>query len=480
MLMGKRINGGYFMEFSLTELVAILIKRYVFIITCSVAGLFVFFMVSKFIINPSYTASVQMYVYTNETTTSANLNELNYAQKIVATYINFLQTNVFYKQVSEEGDLKYSPDELKKMTSIGVVNNTEIFRISVTTNDPNDSFKIAETMQHVAPGLIRKIKSSAEISVVDPVVLPTRQSSPNVLLNTAIGGFLGFVFSVLLSLLLEIFDIKVKGQEDLLKKYQLPILGSIPSFESNHKATPKLKRFIYKVTKKKNQVNIEDKSEDTNFVLTEAYKSLRTNLRFTVRSDSCKKIIVSSPIPREGKSTTSTNLAIAIAQTGAKVLLMDCDLRKGRLHTFFSLKNTAGISDTLSGMADVRDIIRPTNHLNLHVITLGQIPPNPAELLGSMQMEELISILDKEYDYILIDTPPVNIVSDCLSLVKLVDGVIVVVRENITTHPNITNALSKFELAKANLLGFVINGVELNQGKSMSHYYYYNSNNEND
>jgi polysaccharide biosynthesis transport protein len=476
------------MEFSLTELVAIVIKRFVFIITCTVAGLFSFFIVSKFIISPSFTASVQMYVYTNETATSANLNELNYAQKVVATYISFLQTNVFYKQVSEESNLKYTPDELKKMTSIGVVNNTEIFRISVTTNDPNDSFKIAETMQHVAPDLIRKIKSSAEISVVDPVVLPTNQSSPNVLLNTAVGGFLGLVFSIILSLLLEILDIKVKSQEELLKRYQLPILGAIPSFESNHKTTPKLKRFIYKITKRKNQVNIDkneddnkdDNIDDTNFALIEAYKSLRTNLRFTVRSDSCKKIIVSSPIPREGKSTTSTNLAIGIAQTGAKVLLMDCDLRKGRLHTFFSLKNTAGVSDTLSGMADVREIIRPTKYHNLHVITLGQFPPNPAELLGSIQMEELIKVLEKEYDYIIMDTPPVNIVSDSLSLVKLVDGVIIVVRENVTTHPNITNALSKFELVKANLLGFVINGVELNQGKSISHYYYYSNNNEND
>jgi capsular exopolysaccharide synthesis family protein len=214
--------------------------------------------------------------------------------------------------------------------------------------------------------------------------------------------------------------------------------------------------------------------DETKFFVTEAYNALRTNLRFLLRKEGCKKILVNSPIPEEGKSTTGTNIAVTIAQTGAKVLLLDCDLRKGTLHQFFNLKSAPGVSDVLSGLKEEKEVMQETPYANLSVITMGAIPPNPAELLASTQMEEFIRRLEKNYEYIIIDSPPVNIVSDALSMIKLVDGILVVVKENFTTHPNIVNALSKYKLADARILGFVINGTSLNQGnKSKSQYYYY-------
>jgi len=132
----------------------------------------------------------------------------------------------------------------------------------------------------------------------------------------------------------------------------------------------------------------------------------------------------------------------------------------------------------LSGMINELDVIRKTKYENLYVIPLGTIPPNPTELLASKQMEEVIARLEKSYDYIIIDSPPVNVVSDALSLVKMVDGVVIVVREGSTSHPNINNAMTKYILAEANILGFVINGVSLERGKkSKSQYYYYNNKN---
>lgn len=465
------------MEFSVKEIMELLLRRIVLIMICTVTGLGLFFVASKFIIRPSYTASVQLYVNANDTTSPANLNELNYAQKVVATYINFLQTKVFYQQVIEETDLNYKPERLRKMTSIQSVNNTEIFRISVTTHSPEDAYKLVEAMQRVAPVLIQSIKETAQISVVDPVELPGRPSGPNILLNSLLGGFIGLVFSILAIMLWEIIDVNVKNQEDLNKRYKLPVLGAIPNFD-----TSQAKKIIRKNRIFKDRENLEFQiNEDTKFVITEAYKTLRTNMRFSLRSNMCKKIIICSPMPEEGKSTTSTNLAITIAQMGAKVLLMDCDLRKGRLHRYFNIKSMPGISDVLSGITDVKDVTRKTANENLHILPMGAIPPNPTELLGSVQMEELLSKLDKIYDYIIIDTPPINVVSDSLSLSKVVDGVILVVKEGETSHPNIVSAIGKYEFAEANLLGFVLNGVTLEQGKrKKSHYYYYRNSDSND
>jgi capsular exopolysaccharide synthesis family protein len=416
-----------------------------------------------------------MYVNPNDVTAAADLNELNYAQKVVTTYINFLQTKVFYEQVIEDTNLGYSMKQLKEMTKIQPINSTEIFEISVTTFDPEEAYLLCMTMQSVAPELIKNIRSSAQISVVDPVAFPEEPSGPNIIVNTAIGGIIGFLLSVLLSFIWELIDVSVKDQEELQNRYKLPILGAIPSYNPNTQSKIKLINYIPFLKKKIDKKYVSRiLKEDTKFVIKEAYNSLRTNLRFTLRKDNCKKLLISSPIPEEGKSTTSTNLAITIAQTGAKVLLLDCDLRKGRLHSFFKVNSTPGISDVLSGMFDEVEAIQDTQYENLQVITLGIIPPNPTELLASVQMEELIRRLEKKYDYIIIDSPPVNVVSDALSLVKMVDGVILVVREGITSHSNITSALTKYKFAEANVLGFVINVVSLNQGnKSKSQYYYY-------
>jgi capsular exopolysaccharide synthesis family protein len=470
------------MEFSLMEIITLLMKRFVLIIACTIAGLGISFAVNRYIVHPTYTASVQMYVNTKDTISPANINELNYAQKVVTTYINFLQTNVFYRQVIEECNLNYSADQLKGMTTIQSVNNTEIFRISVTSLYPKDSYKLVETMQKIAPELIKSIKNTAEISVVDPVVLPRTASGPNIKLNSIVGGIVGLLLSVLFTFLWEVIDVNVKDQEDLLKKYQLPILGAIPNYEIHRRKKIDIRNRIPGIRKSKQYKKLEiSQNNNAKFIVTEAYNALRTNLRFILRNDGCKKLLISSPIPEDGKSTTSLNVAILTAQTGARVLLMDCDLRKGRLHSFFNIKSAPGISDILSGMSSEKDIIQNTAYEKLQVLTMGAIPPNPTDLIGSVQMEELLKRLEKNYDYIIIDSPPVNVVSDALSLGKMVDGVMIVVREKVTSHPNIQSAIGKYKFADAKVLGFVINGVTLNQGKnSKSKYYYYHNKNAND
>lgn len=461
------------MEFSLSEIISLLIRRLKFITICVLLGLLICFINYYYLTNPTYMTHLQMYVNPNETPTSADINELYYAQKVVTTYINFLQTKRFYQMVAADCGLKYTSDQLKNMTTIEDVDGTEIFQITITGNDPKDCFIIAQSIQKVVPELIKSIKNTAVISVVDPAVLPAYPSGPNIMLMTVLGGFVGLLLSVLGIFLWEILDVNVKSQEDLRKKYDIPILGAIPDFKMYRKyrlriihSIPILKKYL-RTRASKNNIN-----KGISFLVNESYNTLRTSLRFTLRKDVCKKIIISSPSPQDGKSTTSANLAVTLAHSGAKVMLIDCDLRKGSIHQILKLKGSPGLSEALSGMINEKDAIQTTSYENLEVITMGAIPPNPNDLLGSIQMEELIKKIEKLYDYIIIDTSPVNIVSDALSLVKLSDGVIIVVREGVTSHHNIENSISKYNLSQANIIGFVLNGVSMKQSRSMKTKYY--------
>lgn len=465
------------MEFSIKEVIELMYKRVKLIIFLTLMCAGISFTFYKYIRQPIYTASVQLYVNPNDTTPAANLNELNYAQKIVSTYINLLRTQTFYRQVIEATGLHYSENQLKAMTQINSVNNTEIFQISVRSYSPSDSYKLVEAMQDIAPQLIANIKENAKISVVDPVVFPTEPSDPNILLKTFLGAAVGFILAIALAFFWEIINVNVKGKEDLSKKYQIPVLGVIPSF--NGKA-PKKQILLQKIpfkNKLKAKVHLNQViNQETNFLINEAYKALRTNLLYTIRKSGCKKILINSPNPMEGKSTTCTNIGIAIAKTGAKVLLIDCDLRKGKLHTPFFVNSTPGITNVLSGMKTDKEVIQNTAYENLQIIACGSIAPNPTELLSSIQLEELIKRLETNYDYIIIDSAPVNLVADALSLAKLVDGVLLIVREDSTTYPNIDTALNKYELIEGNILGFVLNGSSSTQeSKSKSKYYYYSN-----
>ncbi len=213
----------------------------------------------------------------------------------------------------------------------------------------------------------------------------------------------------------------------------------------------------------------------TNFQITEAYKAFRTNVQFALAGveGTAKKIALTSALPKEGKTITTINLAVTCSQTEAKVILVDCDMRRPRIHRYFSLESRVGLSNVLSGMCSIEEAIKDTGRENLKVMPAGLIPPNPAELIASENMKELLDKLAEEFDYIIIDTPPVNVVSDVLSLVKHIDGTIFVVCSERSTHPETKRALAKFQYAEANVLGFVLNNVASKNSKSYSNKYKY-------
>lgn len=211
---------------------------------------------------------------------------------------------------------------------------------------------------------------------------------------------------------------------------------------------------------------ISDKSP---FAVQEAYKTTRTNLMFSLASQTSHVVVVSSALPGEGKSTTCSNLAITMAQTGAKVLLIDADLRKPVQHRIFQCNNSKGASSLLGGFHALGEVLVKGVEQNLDLIPSGPLPPNPSELLGSAHMVKLLEMMTETYDFVFIDSPPVNIVTDAALLANMAAGMVLVTRQGTSTYDELTKAVQSVEFAQANILGIIINATN-NHGKGFGKY----------
>ena len=211
-------------------------------------------------------------------------------------------------------------------------------------------------------------------------------------------------------------------------------------------------------------------SESSDFSVKEAYKTLRTNIRFSLPEGGCKKLCITSGLPTEGKSITALNVAISFAEAGQRVLLIDADLRRPTLARLLIENGDPGLSNVLAGMCSEEEAIHKDQYPNLDITFSGVIPPNPSELLSSPRMKKLLADLSKRYDYIFIDTPPVNVVTDACVISALLDGVLFVVRQNRSDRDTVSKAVNQLKIADARILGFVLNGVVANRSKKYGSY----------
>lgn len=217
-------------------------------------------------------------------------------------------------------------------------------------------------------------------------------------------------------------------------------------------------------------MSIEDKrkfiiNDKTSFQIKEAYKALRTNIIFSLPEEDNNKIIVTSALAGEGKSTTCINTAISFAETNKKVVILDCDLRRPNISNLLDIPMKPGLTNVLVRMNSLDDVIRKNIRPNLDVITAGDIPPNPSELLDSTRMRKLIETLSEQYDYVFIDTPPVLAVTDTSIITRYCSGVLMVARHNKTDRNAVSAAVEQLLLANAKIIGGIFNGLE-SDGKS--------------
>lgn len=210
-------------------------------------------------------------------------------------------------------------------------------------------------------------------------------------------------------------------------------------------------------------------TSESDFYSCEAYKTLRTNVSFALNNEEgCKVIAMTSAQPGEGKSITTLNLAISTAMNGSKVLVVDCDLRRAKIARLLQMKAKVGLSNLILDPKRLKEAVLSTQIQGLDVILSGSIPPNPSELLGSAQMQHLLEELRSSYDYIFLDSPPVNLVTDAVVLAPKCDGVLLLVRANYSERGPVMHAVKQLEYSKAKILGFVLNSV----GMERFHYGY--------
>jgi capsular exopolysaccharide synthesis family protein len=232
-------------------------------------------------------------------------------------------------------------------------------------------------------------------------------------------------------------------------------------------------------SRKKGTHSLQLLSKDAPFQFAEAYKSLRTNLQFASINKQYHKILVTSSIPGEGKSTVAINLAIAFADAGSSVLLIYTDLRKPTIDKYLQLSDfkSKGVTTLLAGIYKIDQCISFINDKGISVITSGPIPPNPAELLGSKKMEELVANLSEKFDYIIFDTPPISIVTDAALISKLADGVLFVIKQNYTSIESAALARKNLDNVGANIIGSVLNAAVLDKSRDSYASYRYKKTN---
>jgi polysaccharide biosynthesis transport protein len=317
---------------------------------------------------------------------------------------------------------------------------------------------------------ISENQNIGNVDVVAPATVPEEPIYPKILLNLAIGTVLGVLLGIGTALLLEALDNTVKTVKEAQEIFDLTVLGNIPRAEGAEKVDRKsLERSTPKLV-----VRDEPRS-----AISEAYRTLQSNLKFLSSDNPPRVIVMTSAVPQEGKSTTTANLALVIAEMGNRVLVIDADLRRPSQHQIWELPNNSGLTNILVETGQWSDVIRSENG-QLDIITAGVTPPNPIKLLDSHRLAQLIKAWREVYDYVIFDTPPLAVASDALLIAQMADGLLMVTRPGVITSP--TAELAKESLAKLELdnhdkskprgtvLGLVVNGV-IPENEPDSYYY---------
>jgi polysaccharide biosynthesis transport protein len=301
---------------------------------------------------------------------------------------------------------------------------------------------------------------ASNVSIVDSATVPMVPSSPRKVRDLFATALLGLIAGLGLTFLLEHHDDSFKSAEEIESYLMVPQLGMIPDIRRSNSIgygskTPRLTELVEPTSGRQGGALLPYGFPSPEG---EAYRMLRTALLFSKAGAPPKTTLITSAIPSEGKTTISVNLAIAMAGSGKRVLLIDADLRRPQCHELLGTENHFGLMEVLSSLGELDDLIRPTRFPSLFILSSGEIPPNPSELLGSDKMREVLSLLGERYDHVLVDSSPVNVVTDAVVLSTLVDGVVLAVSKR-TPRPQVKAALSRLRYAQAKVFGFVLNRV---------------------
>lgn len=399
-----------------------------------------------FTITPQYRASSTVFVSIPSDGTVSDLQTGNtFSQQRVKSYSALVTKPVVLDAAIAELGLDVSAASLAERVTAAAVTDTALIDIEVTDSDAVRSADLASAIAASLSVAVDELEmpvgttgaSPVKVTEVEAATVPARPVSPNAPLNIALGILLGLAVGLGVSVLRDAFDVRIRSQRDVTAQLRRPIIGGI----------------VYDASTPQHPLVVQEEPFGRR---AEAFRALRTNLQFLDVDAQNKSFIVTSSIEGEGKSTTIANLALALADAGVRVLLVDADLRRPTVAKQFGVPDAVGLTDVLIGRAEAMDVIQPIGDKGLSVLTAGTIPPNPSELIGSRPMATLVADLGRDFDVVLYDVPPLLPVTDPAILSKLVGTTILVVAAGRTTKAQLRGAVSALENVGSSVSGVIL------------------------
>lgn len=449
-------------EINLKELFDYFIDKIKYIIIATLVCCLIGGIYTKFLTVPMYKSSTTVILGSNQEGTGITQSDISINNNLVSTYAEIIKSRRVLEQVQKELNESYTYKELASEISVSSINNTQIIKITVEDNNALNAKIIANLVAKVFTIEVPELYNLDNVHILDVAIEEDEPYNINVAKSSIIGGLLGLVLSSGIFFVIYYFDRTAKSVEQVEEVLQMPILGSVEE-------TKNLKEELVVATNPKE-------------IISEQIRTIRTNLQFTSADEKIKTILITSSIPSEGKSFISSNLATAFAQNNKKVLIVDCDMRKGRVNKIFKISNRIGLSNLLAYKEDdeenLEDYVFKTKIDNLYIIPRGKVPPNPSELLNSQKTAKLISLLSEIFDYIIFDGPPVNGLSDSLIMSDFVDRTIVVTSLNSAPIELLESTKKMLTNVNAKVAGVIVNKVPRRKSSGKSYYYYENTEEE--
>jgi capsular exopolysaccharide synthesis family protein len=394
---------------------------------------------------PQYEASTLVFVYVQSADTVGELAQGGtFAQNQVKSYAEAVDTPKVLDPVRDSLGLEESAAELAASVSATAPIDTVNIRISVVRASPDEAAAIANAVTAQFRAVIREIteptgggESPVSVSILAPATVPDEPVSPNVPLNIALGCVVGLAGGFGLALLMKVLDTRIRGEHDVEAITSTPIIGGI-SFDPLSRKRPLIVQ------------------ADPHGARAEAYRILRTNLQFLELGSTSRSFVVTSSIPSEGKTTTAANLAITLADSGARVTIIDADLRRPSLSAFLGIEGAVGLTDVLIGRVALQDALQSWGRGTLRVLPAGTIPPNPSELLGSRAMAQLLATIEADSDIVILDLSPLLPVTDAALVSRLTRGSIVIAAAGKTRKAEFAGAIATLEAVGHPAVGIIM------------------------
>lgn len=408
---------------------------------------------------PTYAAEIQFYVSTPLPEGSNAQSAGQFAQSRVNSYIRLLGSEELARRVIDQTKIDATPQQVAGAITATTDVNTVLISVTVQSQSPDRAQTIAQGVADIFGKMVDELDNQGRttalvvINTVSGPTLLTKPVAPQLRVFLAIGVGVGLVLAVVFVVARELLDTSVRTSAEVREITGSPVLGSVP-YDSTLRDNPLIGGM-------------------STSLQAEAFRKARTNLQFVAAAREAGVILITSALPQEGKSVSAANLGVSLAELNKRVLVIDADLRRPRQAEYFDIANGAGLTNVLAGQVPVADVIQPWGELQLSVLPSGEIPPNPAELLGSQAMTDLLARLRPQYDHIIIDSPPVLPVTDATVLAGAVDGVVLVVRLGKTSRAALNETIVVLDTAEAKPIGIIANSSASTKTSSEQRVGYY-------